>query len=102
MIQGIAFEIQTTKQADYQFRAQETGFTSAEPALQLFEDNSKHLIATFESLIPEDLERPFVAPFGMGEFPMVRALDFPADHTRWHTAQLEYIQTILGDRDWGF
>lgn len=102
MIQGIAFEPQTTKEADRGFREHEAGFTSAGPALQLFEENSAHLIATFERLTADDLERPFVAPFGMGEFPMASSLDFPADHTRSHISQLEYIQTIIGDRDWGF
>ena len=38
--------------------------------------------------------------FGVGAVPMSLAMTSPPLHTMVHTGQLEYLQTILGDRVW--
>lgn len=76
----------------------EKEYTSREKAVDLMEKNSSAYVEWMDSLTPEQLEKNFETPFG--SFPMTAAITFPADHTRGHAAQLEYLQTIYGDRVW--
>ena len=39
-------------------------------------------------------------PFGLEPMPVAVVITFPTFHTRSHIPQIEYIQTIYGDRDW--
>ena len=102
MILGNRFAIENTRDADAHFRTNENRVSGAKEALQMFENSSSEFLDALESLTESDLLRPFVPPFGMSEVPLPVSLNFPADHTRWHIGQLEYIQTIYGDRNWGF
>ena len=61
------------------------------------EKNSKEFIEFLDGLSEEKLESTFETQ--MGSFPMMVAITFPADHLRSHAAQMEYIQTIYGDRE---
>jgi hypothetical protein len=78
-------------------RGKEKEVASAEAALDLLNANSDKYVSWMESLSDEFLEGTFNSP--MGGFPMKDAITFLADHLRSHASQLEYIQTIIGDRE---
>jgi len=90
----------TTEDMDRHFRQNELRITSREQALDLLEQNSAAYVAWLDSLAPDDLSRLAQMPFGLGHCPVSIGLTFAPDHMRWHTAQIEYMQTIYGDRDW--
>lgn len=101
MIDGRLFYQGPSADADVRFRAWEKDFKRREDALTLLEKNSAVLLDVLDRLTPERLESEMATlPFGLGQAPVALVLGAPADHTRWHVAQLEYIQTIYGDRDW--
>ena len=100
MLQGRTFEASSTAEADRSFREWEAQFTAREPVLELFQTNSAAYEQFLETLTPDALDATFELPFGLGRAPVSEALTFAPDHTKWHGAQLEYIQTIYGDRTW--
>lgn len=100
MMQGHAFGLGTSAEADAGFREWEQQFTTREQVTELLEDISSSYVAFLDSLTPESLETLIPLPFGMGQAPLGIALAFPPMHTRGHIAQIEYIQTIYGDYDW--
>lgn len=101
MIDGRPFYQGPTADADAEFRERERDFKTREAALELLEKNSSILLDVLDRLTPERLDSEMATlPFGLGQAPIAMVLGAPADHTRWHAAQLEYIQTIYGDRDW--
>ncbi len=79
-------------------RAAEAGATSREAALEQLEKGAATYHAWVDGLTEEQFARPFQTP--MGERSMADVITFPADHIRGHTAQLNYIQTVYGDRGW--
>ena len=83
---------------DASMRATELPFTTREQTLELLEKNSREFFAFLDSLTPEALTTT-VKSF-LGEMPMTIAIGIPTEHTRAHIAQIEYLQTIWGDRDW--
>ena len=97
---GQVFEYPTPAEADVHFREQEMEFTTREQALEHLETACANYIAWLDALTPESFAGNMILPFKLGEAPISMAISFPADHMRWHTAQIEYIQTIYGDRDW--
>lgn len=99
-LSGTDFTPPTSAEADLLFREQEKSIRTREEALALLEQNSTKFIDWMDSLSPEDLDQPATAPFGLGEFPVGFGLRFPGLHTNDHAAQMEYMQTIYGDRDW--
>lgn len=102
MLAGKPYPAPNTKEGDRQMREMELGFTHAEPALALLEKNSADWMEYVRGLTMDDLDRTIQLPFGLGEMILRDALDAAAWHTNDHCAQIEYIQTMLGDRDWGF
>lgn len=90
----------TTEEADRAFREHEKGFTSREEVVALIGTRSQALSDWFDALTEERLSETAPMPFGIGPVPIGMAMTFPALHTRWHTAQIDYVQTIYGDRDW--
>lgn len=100
MLQGRTYAVPTTEQADKEFREWEGHFSTREKVLSLLEKNSAEFLSWLESLDPKELQTVITFPFGMGEAPMSVALPFMAVHVNWHAAQLAYLQTIYGDRDW--
>lgn len=99
-LDGRPFTVPTPAEADLGFREAERNFTERAQALELFEANSNAFTAFLDSLPEERLQQMVTTPFGMGDVPTEIAITFPAAHTRWHHAQLDYIQTIYGDVDW--
>ena len=100
MLNGRPFGASSTAEADQFFREWEQQFTTREPVLQLIEENSAAYKQFLETLTAESLDAAIERPFGLGQVPLSAALTAAPDHTRWHTAQIEYIQTIYGDHIW--
>jgi hypothetical protein len=99
-VNGRPFEVENSAEADKIFREHELGFHTREQALELLEQNSAGFLATLDALTPERLSAMVELPFGLGSAPVAVAITFAAAHTRSHIPQIEYIQTIYGDRDW--
>jgi len=95
-LDGNPFPFSSMKELDDFSRAQEAGYSSAEEALALLEKQRDAYLAFLDSLSDEQVNSTFKTP--MGEFPYAFAITFAADHTRGHAAQIDYIQTIYGDR----
>ncbi|PQV64130.1 DinB superfamily protein [Abditibacterium utsteinense] len=100
MLDGRTFEANTTAEADQSFREWESQFTTREPVLTLLEENSAAYLQWLQNLTPEALDASIELPFGSGQAPLTTALTFAPSHTNSHTAQIDYIQTIYGDRVW--
>jgi len=99
-LDGRPFDVPTTELADRGFRDFEQAFTTRDEAENILEKNAEAFVAWLDALEPEKLSSLVETPFGMGAMPIELGITFPAQHTRWHHAQIEYIQTIYGDVDW--
>lgn len=102
MLEGIPYPAANTAEGDREMREIELGFKDAESALALLDENSGAWINYVRGLAMDDLDQVVQMPFGFGEVRVRDALGAAAWHTSDHCAQIEYIQTMLGDRDWGF
>ena len=100
MLDGRPFAIEDTAEADRAFRNEERQFRTREEVLGLLEQHSAAYVAFLDGLTPERLAKTIKLPFGLGSAPLAVGLTFAADHTRGHTAQIDYIQTIYADHDW--
>ncbi len=100
MLSGHVFKANTPAEADASFREHERQFTSRDQVLHLLQENSAAYEAWLGALKPEFLEETIELPFGSGRACLSEALSSAPAHTRWHTAQLDYIQTIYGDHVW--
>lgn len=98
MLVGKPFPYASPAEADTAWRAAEQEFTTREQALGLLEQTSAEYLAWLDTLTTEQLASTLQTPFGA--FPMAAAITFAADHLRNHAAQMDYIQTLYGDRDW--
>ncbi len=99
---GTPYPGATTADGDQAMRDWEKGFNEIEPALALLDENKEAWLAYANSLRVEDLDRTVDMPFNLGQMLVRDVLLAAAWHTNDHCAQIDYIQTILGDRDWGF
>ncbi|AIE87240.1 hypothetical protein OP10G_3872 [Fimbriimonas ginsengisoli Gsoil 348] len=95
---GQPFPFDKISDLDAWSRAKEKEFTSREQVMGLLEENSNAYLAWLDSLTPEQLASTL--DMGFASFPMAMAITFPADHTRAHASQIDYIQTTYGDLDW--
>ena len=68
--------------------------------MDLLDRNASAFLAWLDRVTPERLAAIVELPFGLGTAPAQSLMAAPASHTRFHAAQIEYIQTIYGDRDW--
>lgn len=99
-LDGRTFDVPTPEEADRGFREWEGAFTRRDEVVNLLETNAAAFVAWLDGLDPERCGSLVTTPFGMGSVPIEIAISFPALHTRWHHAQLDYIQTVYGDVDW--
>jgi hypothetical protein len=99
-LDGRPFEFTDTAAADKFFRENERPFTTREEAVSLLEKNCAEYLVWLDALTPERLNTSIQLPFGLGSAPLAVGLTFPPAHTSGHAGQIEYIQTIYGDRDW--
>ena len=98
MMKGDPFPFNDMAEIDAVSRAEEKKYSRREQALALLQETSDSYLSWLDTLTPEQVSSE--ADFGFAKFPMAAAITFPADHLRSHAAQIEYIQTIYGDRDW--
>lgn len=96
-LDGQPFPFKDMVELDDWCRNAEKEITTRDQALELLETNSNGYIAWLDGLTDEKLAGTLKT--GMGDFPMTTAITFMADHLRSHASQLEYIQTIYGDRE---
>ncbi|HLK13706.1 MAG TPA: DinB family protein [Fimbriimonadaceae bacterium] len=94
---GEPFPFESMKALDDYCRTEERNFTTRAQVLGLLDTNTTNFLAWLDSLSHDKLASMFDTP--MGSFPMMSAITFPADHLRSHAAQIDYIQTIYGDRE---
>jgi hypothetical protein len=97
---GKPFDQPSTAAADRAFRIEETSFDSRQQALDYFDAVTNDYLIFLDSLTESDLVNSAALPFGLGMLPVKDWLGAAPGHTQGHIAQLEYIQTIYGDRDW--
>ncbi len=100
MMVGKPFTVPTSAEAEVGFREIERQYTTREEVLALLEANSNAFVAFLDALNPDQLDNMIELPYKMGQVPLHVSLAFPADHTIWHVAQLDYAQTVYGDLDW--
>lgn len=97
---GNTFAIQTTEEAEKFHRERDSKVETLAECNELLDalvtDYSKWLDGLTESSLNEMMK----LPFGMGEIPVGLGITFMPFHVHWHTAQINYIQTIYGDHDW--
>ena len=99
-LRGIVFPFPTSAEGDRSFREWERSFTTREAAVQVMETNSADYILWLDALDPARLDDEPEFPYGMGRFPIRLGITFVPRHTFWHAAQIDYVQTVYGDRDW--
>lgn len=99
-LDGRTFPVPTTAEAERGFREFERAFTTREQVLSLLEENGAAYLAWLDTLTSERLASHVTMPYNLGKVPMTIALTFVGMHTRWHAAQIDYIQTVYGDHDW--
>ena len=83
---------------DTYFRTSEMTHGSRDEVVKKLKENAAAYTKWLDELPEEKLAEFWASPFG--EIPYSVAITLPAYHTANHTAQLEYIQTIYGDRVW--
>ncbi len=94
---GQPFPFESMAALDEYCRNEEKNFKTREQVNELMEKNSQAFLEFLDGLNEEKLASTFETQ--MGNFPMMVAITFPADHLRGHAAQMEYIQTVYGDRE---
>jgi len=99
-LDGRTFQAPSVAEADRSFRDWEQQFTTRDEVLALLDQNGAAYLAWLDTLTPERLEASVEMPFNLGPAPLSLALTFVPAHTRYHVAQLDYLQTIYGDHDW--
>ena len=99
-MKGTRYATPTMAEADAEFLALEASFTTREQALALLDKNSQAYLDWLDQLPDENLSDMVPLPFDLGEAPMEFMLIMPAWHTNDHAAQMDYIQTCYGDRNW--
>jgi len=100
MLNGKPFAIDNTVDADKGFREWERQFTTRDQALSLLDQNAAEHIAWLDALSVDRLDNMVQLPFSLGQAPIAAVLSAESDHMNWHTAQIQYMQTIYGDHDW--
>ena len=67
---------------------------------ELLEANYQKYIDTLKGFDESDFGKMIDLPLELGAAPLGAILAVGALHTRTHTSQIEYVQTIYGDRNW--
>lgn len=97
---GTPFPIPNTSEANVVFQVHDSAFNTREAVQAYLEEKFHKYIAILENFTEEDLTRMAPLPFGLGEAPIGYYMTMGNVHTLGHVAQIEYVQTIYGDRDW--
>jgi len=73
-------------------------FCTKDIVVSAFEKSSQRIIETFEAFSEEQLTEPFQTEDG--ETTRFARCQFVSLHNWYHSGQLNFIQTILGDEEW--
>ena len=73
-------------------------FQTKDVVVGAFEKSTQDIITTVDALSTEDLEATVKTE--RGETPRFERCQFMAIHIWYHSGQLNYIQTLLGDSGW--
>lgn len=99
-LNGDTFAIPTTEAAERYFREAEKAYGTREEVAELLAKHSDAYFEWLDALTPERLAAEMTLPFGMGSVPTSVGIAVMPQHLAWHTAQINYVQTIYGDHDW--
>jgi hypothetical protein len=88
----------TTAEFDELHLSRDKQFHSREQVVAHLEAESAAFLSWLDQVSEEQLASTWQSPFG--GVPMTLAITFPARHADGHVSQLEYVQTIYGDRVW--
>jgi uncharacterized damage-inducible protein DinB len=97
---GTAFPIPNSNEANEVFKKHDAAFKTREAVRAYLQEKFDHYISVIERFTEEDLTRMAPLPFGLGEAPIGYYMTMGNAHTLGHVAQIEYVQTIYGDKDW--
>lgn len=100
MFLGIPYATATTSEADLEFLEMESKIDSLDEAMALWDAKVAEHIAVLKGLTKDQLDGQVRLPFNLGEAPLAAIVNVGSTHTREHLAQLDYIQTMYGDRQW--
>lgn len=100
MLEGRPFPVPTPDEADKGFREWERQFTTREQVLEILDKHAADYLVWLDALTPDRLDTLVTLPFSLGQAPIGAVLSAEVDHMNWHTAQIQYMQTIYGDHDW--
>lgn len=100
MLDGTPYPASTMADADENFMEMDGNVQTREEAETLFREKCDAMASYLRSLSLDELDRMVDLPFKLGQAPLHAMLGVGAMHTRGHLTQLEYIQTIYGDRVW--
>ena len=99
-LKGDTFAVPRMDQADGFHREQELALMTIEEINAVFEANTEAYFSWLDALEIDDLRKNVLLPFDLGSVTLPEAIGFMAKHIDWHHAQLQYLQTIYGDRNW--
>lgn len=97
---GDTFPIDTTEEAEKFHRERDSKVETLAECNELLDALTADYFKWLDGLTEESLSLLMKLPFGMGEIPVGMGITFMPVHVNWHTAQINYIQTIYGDHDW--
>jgi hypothetical protein len=82
------------------FRAQRSEWTTVDECERVCRENLEKFNAAVRNLTEDELEIKVILPFGGGtEWTLEQVLRLPYWNTVYHTGQINYIQTLYGDRE---
>ena len=97
---GDTFSIPNSEEAERIFREEDRMYKEKDAVLAQLNTNAEAYLAWLQGVSDEELEEVLPMPFGLPSMPRRSVIGFMAIHAMCHAAQIDYIQTIYGDRDW--
>ena len=85
----------TPQEAAVQIRASDVNPATREEAVAMVEDSVAEVLEALDGVTDEMLDTTPTSPFG--PLPFAYWMGLSSNHTGFHTAQIEYLQTIWGD-----
>lgn len=78
--------------------AEEIAVTTREEVETAFRKGTNDVLAALDSLTEEEIESRLESGQGWSA-PMTWLMSLPANHTGWHAAQIDYLQTCWDDQE---
>jgi uncharacterized damage-inducible protein DinB len=97
---GDTFAIPNSEEAERIFREEDRKYKDKDTVLAQLNANADAYLAWLQGVSDDELEEVLPMPFGLPSMPRRAVIGFMAIHVMCHAAQVDYIQTIYGDRDW--